>query len=149
MDPEVVPWSASWVWSLPIIAATVIFHSFGLALANQRVSLVLEGKKRLHHGRSMLVVGGAAMYATVLLGLEAGFWGFAFLLLGALPDRKSAMLYSLNAMTAYGHAELHLAKHWELMGALESLNGWILFGITTAFLFTVVQRVWPHITRTS
>jgi hypothetical protein len=26
------------------------------------------------------------------------------------------------------------------MGALEALNGWILFGLTTAFLFTVMQR---------
>jgi hypothetical protein len=29
-----------------------------------------------------------------------------------------------------------------MMGALEALNGWILFGLTTAFLFTVVQRAW-------
>jgi hypothetical protein len=28
------------------------------------------------------------------------------------------------------------------MGALEALDGWILFGLTTAFLFTVIQRVW-------
>jgi hypothetical protein len=31
-----------------------------------------------------------------------------------------------------------------MMGALEALNGWILFGLTTAFLFTVVQRAWLH-----
>jgi hypothetical protein len=30
------------------------------------------------------------------------------------------------------------------MGALEALNGWILFGLTTAFLFTVVQKAWLH-----
>jgi hypothetical protein len=149
VDPAVIPWSASWVWSLPIIAATVIFHSFGFAIANQRVSLLLDGKKRLNNGISMLVVGGAALCATVLHGLEAAMWAVAYLLLGALPDRKSAMLYSLNAMTTYGHADLHLGTHWQLMGSLEALNGWILFGITTAFLFTVVQRVWPHIARTN
>jgi hypothetical protein len=32
-----------------------------------------------------------------------------------------------------------------MMGALEALNGWILFGLTTAFLFTVVQKVWLHV----
>lgn len=31
------------------------------------------------------------------------------------------------------------------MGSLEALNGWILFGLTTAFLFTVIQKVWPYI----
>jgi hypothetical protein len=28
------------------------------------------------------------------------------------------------------------------MGAMEALNGWLLFGLTTAFLFGVVQRDW-------
>ncbi len=69
-------------------------------------------------------------------------WAAAYRLLGASTDNKSAMLYSLNALTSYGHEELHLAPHWKLMGALEALNGWILFGLTTAFLFTVVQAVW-------
>jgi hypothetical protein len=31
-----------------------------------------------------------------------------------------------------------------MMGTLEALNGWILFGLTTAFLFTVIQRAWQQ-----
>jgi hypothetical protein len=54
------------------------------------------------------------------------------------------MLYSLSAMTSYGHADLFLAPHWRMMGFLEALNGWILFGLTTAFLFTVIQKAWSH-----
>jgi hypothetical protein len=40
------------------------------------------------------------------------------------------MLYSLNAMTTYGHESFDLATRWQLMGGLESLNGWILFGLS-------------------
>jgi hypothetical protein len=29
-----------------------------------------------------------------------------------------------------------------MMGSLEALNGWILFGLTTAFLFAIVQKAW-------
>ena len=29
------------------------------------------------------------------------------------------------------------------MGALEALNGMMLFGLTTAFLFAMIQQVWP------
>jgi hypothetical protein len=54
------------------------------------------------------------------------------------------MLYSLNAMTSCGHANLYLAPRWEMMGALEALNGWILFGLTTAFLFNVIQESWSR-----
>ena len=46
-------------------------------------------------------------------------------------------------MTSYGHVDLHLAPHWQLMGALEALNGMILLGLTTAFLYGTIQRVWP------
>jgi hypothetical protein len=36
-----------------------------------------------------------------------------------------------------------LDPHWQLMGALEALNGILLFGLTTAFLFAMIQEVWP------
>ena len=90
-----------------------------------------------------VVIGGAALLTTLLHGIESGIWAAAYRLLGALPDHRSAMLYSLNAMTTYGHANLYLKDHWQLMGALEALNGMLLFGLTTAFLFAVIQRVWP------
>ena len=34
-------------------------------------------------------------------------------------------------------------EQWQLMGALEALNGMLLFGLTTAFLFAMIQKVWP------
>jgi hypothetical protein len=46
-------------------------------------------------------------------------------------------------LTSYGHANLFLKAHWQLMGALEALNGMMLFGLTTAFLFSMIQMVWP------
>jgi hypothetical protein len=30
-----------------------------------------------------------------------------------------------------------------MMGAPEALNGMILFGLTTAFLFVLIQKIWP------
>jgi hypothetical protein len=76
--------------------------------------------------------------------LRGSSWAAAYQLLGALPYRQSAMLYSMNAMTSYGHVNPYLAPRWQMMGALEALNGWILFGLTTAFLFAIVQKAWSH-----
>ena len=61
----------------------------------------------------------------------------------ARPDFPSSVLYSLSAMTSYGHANVYLAEHWRLMGAIEALNGMMLFGLTTAFLFWVLRSHWP------
>jgi len=147
MEPtSVTPWSSDWAWGLILIVVTVAIHSFGLTIINHRVSLGLNGngKNRLPRMASAMIVPGMALYASILQGFEGALWAAAYLVLGALPDRKSAMLYSLNAMTTYGHANIDLQLHWQLMGSLEALNGWILFGLTTAFLFTVMQKVWPH-----
>jgi hypothetical protein len=90
----------------------------------------------------VVVMGFVALLATVLHGLEGTLWALAYRLLNALPDDRSAMLYSLSAMTSYGHANLFLKERWQLMGALEALNGTLLFGLTTAFLFAMIREVW-------
>jgi hypothetical protein len=141
----VVPpvWSASWAWSLPLIVLTVVIHVLGLGLINQRIAGVSNGVKERHHPTAAFVaiMGATTLAATILHGVEASIWAVAYLLLGALPDERSAILYSLNAITSYGHANLSLEGHWQLMGALEALNGWLLFGLTTAFLFGMIEKV--------
>jgi hypothetical protein len=147
MDPSTVtPWGSNWLWSVPLIVVTVVFHAYALGLLNQLVSFVLNGheKKHLADIVSLSVVGSTALFATVLHGIETSLWATAYYLLGGLPDRKSAMLYSLGAMTTAGGTYLRLESPWRLMGSIEALNGWILFGLTTAFLFNVIQEVWSH-----
>src|SRR5277367_628769 len=146
MDPATLaPWSTAWIWSLPLLVVTVVIHTFGLRMIDRRVTLVLDGKNRLLRMASWLIMPVVTLCAVILHGAEGAIWAAAYLLLGALPERKSAMLYSMNAMTSYGHVDLRLEPHWQLMGSLESLNGWILFGLTTAFLYTVMQKVLPRL----
>jgi hypothetical protein len=131
----------NWAWSLPLIVATVLIHVFGLGLINQKITTVAL-RRRQHKAMFVVVIGGAALFATMLHTIEAAIWTFAYRILGALPGQGMAFLYSLGAMTTFGYKNVQLAPHWELMGALEALNGMMLFGVTTAWLFTVMQRVW-------
>jgi hypothetical protein len=147
MDPgNVIGWGADWAWGLPLIVLTVIIHASGLGLINRRVALRLGRAERTRElsAVSVFVMGGAALSATVLHGLEAGIWAGAYLLLGAAQNSKGAMLYSLNAMTTYGHESVMLVPRWQMMGALEALDGWILFGLTAAALFIIMQKTWPR-----
>jgi hypothetical protein len=125
---------------------SVVFHAYCLGLINDDLSSRLSGTRRFWHlsFRSIFVIGGTALSATALHAVEVFSWAVAYLLLGAFSDYKSAVLYSMNAMTSYGHANLYLEPPWQMMGALEALNGWILFGLTTAFLFAVVQKAWSN-----
>jgi hypothetical protein len=80
-------WSGDWAWSLPLIVLNVVVHVFGLGLINESVVRVLSGaRERLRFMPTfVLVIGIAALPATVLHGIEAATWASAYLLLAALP----------------------------------------------------------------
>jgi hypothetical protein len=138
-------WSASWSWGLPLILLAVLFHVSGLWLFTVFAGRLehLQNRRGRSYSLFVLVLGLAVLLVTILHAIEAVAWAGAYVALGALPGYPMAILYSLNAMTTYGHDTGDLEVHWRLMGALEALNGMLLFGLTTAFLFAVAQRVWP------
>src|SRR5579871_1289412 len=140
---DAAAWDGNWAWSLPLIVVTVIFHVIGLVLINERVirsrSVIAKGRRFLL--AFPMILGAATLVAILLHAAEASIWAFLYQILGALPDGKTSMLYSLSAMTSYGHEHFDLANHWQLMGALEALNGMILFGLTTAFLYGMIREL--------
>ena len=83
---------------------TVLIHVSGLALLGQAgLSLAIRVNGRDHPRFGfMLVLGGATLCVTCLHGIEVAIWASAYRILGALPDLRSSVLYSLNAMTSYG-----------------------------------------------
>jgi hypothetical protein len=140
---QATSWRADWVWSLPLIVTTVVIHVFGLGLLHERVVHAIGHTiaRRRFTAMFAAVMGSAVLLITALHAIESWVWAGAYWVLGALPDVPSSVLFSFGAMTTYG-SNLDLAPHWHLMGALEALNGIMLFGLTTAFLFSMIQEVW-------
>jgi hypothetical protein len=137
-------WHANWAWGMPLIIINVVIHVLGLGFIDERILQVLRAVNQRHFTRVFTVVMAVvALLATILHGMEAMVWAAAYRLLDALPDTHSAVLYSLSAITTYGHANIVLEPQWQLLGALEALNGILLFGLTTAFMFAMIQQVWP------
>ncbi len=138
---ETPAWSADWLWSVPLIALTVMFHVLVLGFVYRMVVKIYQAQRNGRRLTSVVAGGlvvGFTTLATLVHGVEGAFWATAYVVLGALPNARSAMLYSLNAVTSYGHTDLRLADQWRLMGALEALNGIMLFGLTTAFMFRLI-----------
>ena len=135
--------AAAWAWGLSLIVLIMLVHVLGLVLISRKA---IHARSHMIHELHrttgpVMVMGYTVLLIAVLHGMEAVMWAGAYLLLGALTDFGSAVLYSLSAITSYGHANLYLERQWQLLGALEALNGCLLFGLTTAFLFAVIQKV--------
>jgi hypothetical protein len=138
-------WGGSWEVGIPLIVLTVVAHVtwlrgivLGLRWAPSR-----PWRSRLGQlARSVIAPGIVVFLVTIIHALEAAAWGLAYVTIGALPNLKTATEFSLSAMTAFGGTDIDVPPPWRMVAAIESLNGLILFGLTTAFLFGVIEREW-------
>ena len=143
----------NWTWGLSLIALTIAMHVAGvllLALAGVSIRVRIESRNRLtlrHMAAIQIsVIGAVGLLLAALHGLEAALWAAAYWWLGALSSPAEALLYSVDSISTRGASGLVLERHWRMMGALEAMDGMLLFGISTAFIFTVMQAYWFQMT---
>jgi hypothetical protein len=146
-------WATDWAWSVPLTALTLAFHS--AAVVGIAVPLIRVGRRvgQRPRGRAaaavlaMSMIGAVGCALAVLHGLDALIWAIAYLLLDAFDTLGEAMLYSVDSLATRGASGLELPNRWRMMGALQAANGVLLFGISTAFLFSVLSEAWKSVSR--
>jgi hypothetical protein len=141
-------WDASWIWSLALVAITIAIHACGVvviasAIEQVRNKLLRQMGKNLDSALAAIVlIVAVALSLAALHAIESVIWAFVYVQVGALPSPADAMLYSVDSMTTRGASGLQLDSQWRMMGATEAGDGMLLFGISTAFLFYLMQRLW-------
>ena len=126
---------------MAIHAAAVVVLAF--AAVGMRVRLESRGLKLWNLIAILVcVIGVIGLLLAVLHGIECGIWAAAYLWLGALDSPIDALLFSVDSMSTRGASGLKLLQHWQMMGALEAVDGMLLFGVSTAFVFAVIQSYW-------
>jgi hypothetical protein len=138
-----------WGWGLSLIALTIGIHTAGVVGIAVLVSAI---KRRWLDARTLTskhmvlivvgVIGAVGLPLAALHVAEALIWAVAYFWVGALASLEEAMLYSVNSITTLGDSGLRLQPEWRIMGALEAADGMLLFGITTAFTFAIMQVCW-------
>jgi hypothetical protein len=140
----------SWIYGLTLVALTLAIHAASVAFlvwVLHTIRVRLETRRRIPH--VLAIVIGAITAMGLLLAtlhvMEAALWSAAYVWVGALGSPEAAILYSVDTMTTRGASGLSLPPHWQMMGALEAADGMLLFGISTAFIFTVMQFYYQHL----
>src|ERR1700730_7529454 len=117
-----------------------------MAIAGLEIRVRLETRNLGFRQVILIVTGGVGavgLLLAVLHGIKARMWAAGYLWLRALDSLEHAILYSLDSMTTRGASGLMLEPHWQMMGALEAADGMLLFGISTAYIFAVMQVTRP------
>ncbi len=89
---------------------------------------------------------------TVMLIMLAGnifqmtLWAGLFFVLGEFRNFITAFYHSVVNFSTLGYGDLVMSEKRRLLGALEAVNGVLMFGLSTGFLYTVLnsilQREW-------
>jgi hypothetical protein len=125
-----------------VVICTVLIHVLPLSAT---VSFVRREKKRGHLGisfrRDMGIVVRVILHAFVAHLIEIALWAALFVICGEFSHFATAYYHSAVNYTSLGYGDIIMSPTWKLLGPLETADGMLLFGVPTAMIFAVIQRL--------
>jgi voltage-gated potassium channel Kch len=73
--------------------------------------------------------------------VEIWLWAVLYLWIGEFADFERALYFSTVTFTSLGYGDITLQERWQLLSGFEAANGIILFGVSTAFAFGVIRKL--------
>ena len=123
-------------------ACTILIHAVPLSAT---VNFVRREKKLGRVGTNFWtdigIVARAMSYALVAHLVEVALWAVLFVVCGEFHEFGIAYYHSAVNYTTLGSGDVLMSPTWRLLGPLEAANGMLMFGVTTAMVFAVIQRL--------
>jgi hypothetical protein len=89
----------------------------------------------------LTIVALVILFAFVAHLIEIALWAEVLVLCGEFQEFATAFYCSAVNYTTLGYGDLLLTPSWRLLGPLEATNGALMFGVSAAMVFTVIQRL--------
>jgi hypothetical protein len=132
--------------SLPLLvgivanAATIVIHALAVRAT---VAFVRHedqaGRVGIGFWTGVAVLAVAVFFALVAHLLEIGVWAVLFMLCGEFPAFATAYDHSAVNYTTLGYGNVIMTPSWRFLGPLEAANGMLVFGVSAALVFSVIQ----------
>src|SRR5499427_797624 len=124
------------------VVCTIFLHALTVSAT---VNFVRHERTRGRAGASVridvAIVGLVVSFAFVAHLLEITVWAVVFILCGEFPEFGTAYYHSAVNYTTLGYGDVIMTPSWRLLGALEAANGVLMFGVSTAIIFAVIERL--------
>jgi len=76
--------------------------------------------------------------------IQIAIWGELFVLCGQFDEFSNAFYHSMVNYSSLGYGDIVMTKEWRLLGAMEAVNGILLFGVSAAVFFTVLRDIFQQ-----
>ena len=121
---------------------TVIIHALVLTLIIHFVRYELRhGHAGVLFWRDVGIVAGATLVAFAAHLVAIAMWGLVLTSCGEFSQLPTALYHSGMNYTTLGDSANVMSPSWRLLASLEAANGMLMFGVSTATLFAIVQRL--------
>jgi hypothetical protein len=123
-----------------LLALSVAIHAAGLTFGFRwlkQLATPVEG--RIWPATGLLIA--IALWALLLHLIAIAVWAFCYAGFGAMPDLITAFYFSGVTYTTTGYGDLVLPGEWRLVGAVESLTGILMCGLSTGMFFAVFSKI--------
>jgi hypothetical protein len=124
------------------VLCTIFIHSLALGTT---VNFVRHERKLGRMGASpwidLAIVMLAMSFMFVAHLIEIAVWAALFILCGEFREFGDAYYHSAVNYTTLGYGDVIMSPSWRLLGPLEAADGALMFGVSTAMVFTVILRL--------
>ena len=129
-------------WGVALMIATTFVHAGCTGLLLGILRNVHLDRWAVKTGLVQTCLITAVVVLLLLASLvESGLWAATYLYLGTLSHFEEAFYFSTVTFTTLGFGDITLDAEWRVLASLEAANGIVLFGWSTALIFTAVQRM--------
>ena len=73
--------------------------------------------------------------------VEVCIWGVFFFARSLFPDFETSLYFSITSYTTIGFGDVVLPRAWRMLGGIEGITGVLLCGLSTAFVFAIVNAM--------
>jgi hypothetical protein len=89
----------------------------------------------------LAIVVSVLSFAFVAHLIEIALWAELFVICGEFQEFGIAYYHSAVNYTTLGYGDMIMTPSWRLLGPLEAADGALMFGVSTAMIFTVILRL--------
>jgi len=128
--------------ALPTTLGTIVIHGVAvMAIVHFIRHERRLGRAGIRFWRDVLIVSGAILLALMAHLVEIVIWALVFTLCGEFTHLAPAVYHSAVNYTSLGYGDVVMSASWRLLGPLETADGMLMFGVSTAMIFAVIQRL--------
>ena len=124
------------------VLCTIFIHALAIG---STVNFFRFEKKRGRTGTGLVVDLAIVVltigFAFVAHLIEMALWAVLFVICGEFKDFASAYYHSAVNYSTLGYGDVIMSRSWKLLGPLEAADGALMFGVSTAMIFAVIQRL--------